>query len=125
MAVTWEFRNLPFSREGSPGKECSPQIYALHIHEGGACDGGGAEPFASAGGHYDTTGCGHPGHTGDLPPVFGNNGYAWGGVYTEKFSVEEVVGKTVILHRQKDDFSTQPAGNAGMRIGCGVIRRQG
>ena len=78
--------------------------------------------FASAGGHYNPKNCPHPAHAGDLPPLFGNQGYAWQGFYTERFIPDDVVGKAVIIHGQRDDFTTQPAGDAGSRIGCGVIR---
>ena len=44
-------------------------------------------------------------------------------VLTGRFHVGEVLGKTVILHAQPDDFHTQPSGNAGTKIACGVIRR--
>ena len=39
------------------------------------------------------------------------------------FSVDEIIGRTVVIHSDPDDFSTQPAGNAGRKIACGVIRR--
>ena len=44
-------------------------------------------------------------------------------VLTGRFRVEEILGKTVILHGAPDDFRTQPSGNAGKKIACGVIRR--
>lgn len=59
---------------------------------------------------------------GDLPPLFVGNGRAWGAVLTTRFRVEEVIGRTVIIHSQADDFRTQPAGDSGSRIACGVIR---
>ncbi len=42
--------------------------------------------------------------------------------YTNKFNVEDVVGKTIIIHESPDDYRTQPAGNSGKRLACGVIR---
>ena len=41
--------------------------------------------------------------------------------FTNKFRVEEVVGKAVIIHENPDDYRSQPAGNAGRRLACGVI----
>lgn len=101
---------------------CAPSIYAIHIHAGGDCSGDRNAPFSGAGGHYNPRNCPHPAHAGDMPPLFGNRGYAFLSFYTERFTPSEVVGKTVIVHSQRDDFTTQPAGDAGARIGCGVIR---
>jgi Cu-Zn family superoxide dismutase len=94
----------------------------MHIHEGGSCTGNAADPFADAGSHYNPEGCEHPAHAGDLPPLFSNRGTAWGAVLTDRFSVGEISGKTVIIHLNPDDFTTQPAGNSGAKIACGVIR---
>ncbi len=102
---------------------CAENIYALHIHAGGSCTDGGGMAFSGAGGHYNPKNCPHPAHAGDLPPLFGNRGYAWQAFYTARFSVREIIGKTVIVHSRRDDFTSQPAGDAGGRIGCGVIRR--
>lgn len=44
-------------------------------------------------------------------------------VYTDRFYVDEIIGKTVIVHEDPDDFHTQPSGNAGKKIACGVILR--
>jgi len=63
----------------------------------------------------------HPHHAGDLPPLFGNNGYALSMFLTTRFSVSEIIGRTVILHSAPDDFTSQPAGNSGVKIACGVI----
>ncbi|MBP3369234.1 MAG: superoxide dismutase family protein, partial [Clostridia bacterium] len=42
---------------------------------------------------------------------------------TDRFTVSEVVSKTVVIHDRPDDFTTQPSGNAGNKIACGVIER--
>lgn len=104
---------------------CKSPVFAFHIHEGSRCAGNGADPFADVGTHYNPEGCEHPYHAGDLPPLFGNNGYAFMAVLTDRFTVSEIIGKTVIIHGDPDDFHTQPAGNAGMKIACGEIRRRG
>jgi Cu-Zn family superoxide dismutase len=40
---------------------------------------------------------------------------------TNKFKVEDIIGRTVIIHENPDDYRSQPSGNAGRRLGCGVI----
>ena len=115
--VITEVFNLPYT----PGA-CNARVFALHIHEGKSCTGNAEDPFADAGGHYNPAGCEHPHHAGDLPPLFSNEGYAWSAVVTDRFTVQEVIGRTVIIHAGVDDFTTQPAGNAGARIACGIIR---
>lgn len=109
--------------EGLPDTQsaCASPIFGFHIHEGGVCMGNAEDPFADVGTHYDPQGCPHPYHAGDLPPLFGANGYAFGACLTDRFNVREVIGRTVILHAMPDDFFTQPSGNAGMKIACGEI----
>lgn len=102
---------------------CAHPVFGFHIHSGSACKGNATDPFAAAMTHYNPRGCPHPYHAGDLPPLFGNNGYALSIFLTDRFSVEEIVGKAVIIHSRPDDFTTQPAGNAGDKIACGVIKR--
>ena len=94
-------------------------FFALHIHEGTGC---GGEGFADTGGHFDPTGQPHPRHAGDLPPLLACNGGAYMAVLTDRFRVDDVIGRTVVVHSGADDFRTQPAGNAGTKIACGVIR---
>ncbi len=106
----------------TPEGACNAPIFAFHIHEGDDCTGDHADPFAGAMGHFNPAGCPHPYHAGDLPPLFGCGGMAFTALLTDRFTVKEVVGRTVILHGGVDDFTTQPAGNAGERIACGVIR---
>ena len=104
-----------------PDEPCGNTIHAMHIHQGGSCSGNEEDPFADAGSHYNPNDCPHPQHAGDLPPIFANNGSAWNAVLLERFGVDEVIGKTVIIHSSYDDFTTQPSGNAGAKIACGVI----
>ena len=104
---------------------CAPNIFGFHIHEGASCTGTGEDPFADAGGHYNPGGCPHPAHAGDLPPLFGSHGSAFLAVFTDRFTVGEVIGRTVIVHASPDDFTTQPSGNSGARIACGRILRAG
>ncbi len=98
---------------------CENPFFAFHIHEGKAC--GKPDLFADTMGHYNPHGCNHPGHAGDMPPLLGNSGYAFMAFYTTRFSVQEIIGRTVVIHEKYDDFTTPPSGNAGAKIACGVI----
>ena len=118
VLVQAQIFSLPTSQ-----RTCNKKIFAFHIHSGTSCSGNSQDPFADALTHYNPENCAHPNHAGDLPPLFGNNGYAFEIFLTNKFSVNEIIGKTVIIHSQEDDFTTQPAGNSGEKIACGVIRR--
>ncbi len=102
---------------------CNGGIFALHIHDGDSCTGSCDDEFSNAGSHYNPQGCEHPYHAGDLPPLFGNNGFAYMSVLTNRFTVSEIIGKVLIIHDNKDDFTTQPSGNAGKKIACGRIIR--
>lgn len=95
-------------------------FFAFHIHEGDSCAG---EGFPSTGSHFNPGMTTHPKHAGDLPPLLSDHGKAYMKVYTGRFHAEEVIGKTVIIHRDPDDFHTQPSGNAGTKIACGLIQR--
>jgi Cu-Zn family superoxide dismutase len=54
--------------------------------------------------------------------LFSNAGYAMMCVYTDKFRAADAVGKTVVIHLNPDDYRTEPAGDSGARLACGVIR---
>ena len=116
VLVVVEMMGLPTMNE-----TCKKGIYALHIHEGEACKGNAQEPFADVGMHYNSMQCQHPYHAGDLPPLFENEGYALSVFLTNRFKIREILGKTVIVHSDVDDFRTQPSGNAGEKIACGEI----
>lgn len=105
-----------------PAEPCDKQFFGFHIHNGNSCTGNANDPFADSGTHDNPRECAHPAHSGDLPPLLGNHGFALQLFLTDRFSVGEVHGKTIVIHVQPDDFTTQPAGNAGTRIACGVIR---
>lgn len=118
VIVYVEVRGLPYGRI-----PCADRIFGFHIHEGGSCTGTADDPFAETGMHYNPADCPHPYHAGDLPPLFGCGDMACQTVLTNRFTVEEVIGRTVILHDQPDDFTSQPSGNAGRKIACGRIQR--
>lgn len=112
VLIETEVWGLPY-QSTTPGR----QFYGMHIHETGDC----SLPFDKTGSHYNPGGLPHPEHAGDLPPLLGNSGYAYGAFYTDRFELPEVVGRSLIIHSAPDDFTTQPSGNAGNKIGCGVI----
>ena len=116
VLIAAEVSGLPYSKEN-----CSDRVFGFHIHGGSSCDGDMHDPFSKAMSHYDTNGCMHPFHAGDLPPLFGNKGYAFSAFLTDRFSVSEVTGRTVIIHGSPDDFISQPSGNAGEKLACGII----
>lgn len=109
-----------------PGAE-----HGFHIHEKGDCASGDG---MSAGGHFNPDGKPHgrPGtathHVGDLPSLKADaNGVAR--VNFESGSIRlgggaaDITGKGLIVHRDPDDYKTQPTGNAGPRLACAVIAR--
>lgn len=118
VLVTANINGLPQN-----GGECGGGIFGFHIHEGGSCTGTEKDPYADAKSHYNPRGCPHPFHAGDLPPLFASNGYAYLSVLTNRFNLDEIIGKTVIIHDMPDDFTTQPSGNSGSKIACGIIMR--
>ena len=116
VLVTVEIYGLPDTQS-----DCSGGVYGFHIHEGGECGGNESDPFADAKNHFNPKKCPHPYHAGDLPPLFGNDGYAYMSVFTNRFAVRDIVGRVIIIHSSPDDFTTQPGGNAGDKIACGKI----
>ena len=110
-----------------------PGVHAIHIHEKGVCEG---PAFQSAGGHYNPGKHGHghfdpkgP-HAGDLPNFHvGQNGHGRVDHITDKvkFSGETTLfpsdGTSIVIHAGADDYDTDPAGDSGGRIACGVIKQ--
>lgn len=96
----------------------STNFYAMHIHQNGDC----SDNFTKTGEHYNPDALPHPEHEGDLLPLLGNQGYAWGCFYDKRFRIKDILGRSVIIHSRRDDFTSQPSGDAGDKIGCGVIR---
>lgn len=110
--------------DGLPKKynPCKDPIFAFHIHNGTQCSGTKDAPFANADGHYNPNNCPHPYHAGDMPPLFGVNGKAVLVFLSNRFTISEILGKTIIIHAKPDDFTTQPSGNAGEMMACGTIK---
>jgi Cu-Zn family superoxide dismutase len=117
--------SLQISLEQAP-----PGIHAVHIHEFGDCT---ADDGSSAGGHWNPSGEDHgqwgtaPHHLGDLGNVeVGEDGTGSLEIVTDHWAMgggsdNDILGKGMIVHAVQDDFTTQPTGAAGGRIGCGVI----
>ena len=117
--------SLTVEVRGAPAGE-----HAIHIHAVGDCS---APDGTSAGGHWNPTEEDHgqwgtaPHHLGDVGNIqVGDDGSGSISLTTERWSIgtgetNDVVGKGIILHAGVDDFTSQPTGAAGERIGCGVI----
>lgn len=116
VLVKTEIRGLPHS-----GEKCGERVFGFHIHDGTSCREGENGDFPDSGAHFNPYGCPHPQHAGDLPPLFGNGGLALSAFLTDRFTVDEVIGKAVIIHAMPDDMITQPSGNSGEKIACGII----
>ena len=107
-----------------------PGQHAVHLHEKGDCS---APDGASAGGHWNPTNENHgkwgtaPFHRGDIGVVeVGADGKGKLTLSTDLWTIggapeTDVIGKAVIVHAKTDDFTTQPTGNAGGRVACGVV----
>lgn len=96
----------------------SPRFLGLHIHENGDC----SNDFDDTGMHYNPTNAVHPYHLGDLPSVLNSSGYAFLAFYDGFLDLRGISGRSIILHDQRDDFTTQPSGDSGSKIACGVIK---
>jgi len=108
----------------------SPGLHAIHIHANGDCS---APDGTSAGGHWNPTDVAHGKwgegefHLGDIGNItVGEDGTGRITLTTDLWEIGtgsdvDVVGKGIIVHADADDFVSQPSGNAGARIGCGVI----
>ncbi len=110
----------------------TPGIHAMHIHEKGDCS---AADGSSAGGHWNPSKNDHGKwgsehfHMGDIGNLDANkDGTARLVFKTDKWCIgctdesKNIIGKTIIIHAGKDDFMTQPTGNAGGRVGCVEIK---
>ena len=102
-----------------------PGKHGFHVHEFGDCS---ASDAASAGGHFNPTNDPHAGHDADKRHMgdLGNleadsSGKARLELTDKKMKLSAVLGKAVIVHEKADDLKTQPTGEAGGRVACGVI----
>ena len=98
--------------------------HGFHVHEFGTCEvGDPQDPFQAAGGHWDPTNEPHGNHAGDFPVLFSNQGYSKMCFFDGDFTPQEVLNRSVLIHENPDDYRSQPAGDSGRRLACGVIRR--
>jgi Cu-Zn family superoxide dismutase len=105
-----------------------PGAHGFHIHEVGRCD---PPDFQSAGGHYNPRHRQHGflspqgAHLGDLPNLWVNGeGEVTFDIFAPKLELWRALwgdGASIVVHAQPDDYVTDPAGNSGPRIGCGVL----
>ena len=105
--------------------------HGFHVHEKGDCSSGDG---MSAGGHFNPTGAPHGRHSGGAHHAGDLQSLRADAAGVARFSFEsmgihvgagatDVVGKGLIVHRDADDYTTQPTGNAGPRLACAVIVR--
>ncbi len=117
-------------------KGLTPGTHGIHVHTVGTCDPAGATAFSSAGGHFNPTAAKHglsnpagP-HAGDLPNLevdakgegalhAVNNRVS---IRTGANALLDADGSAIVIHAGKDDQVTDPAGNSGARVACGVIK---
>lgn len=104
VVVTAKIKNLPQSKTN-----CNGRFFGFHIHEGTSCTGNLNDEFVNAKSHLNFTNCPHPFHIGDLPPLIENNGYAYMSVLINKFKINDILNKVIIIHDMPDDFTTQPS----------------
>ena len=120
LRVTGEVRGL------KPNAE-----HGFHVHDKGDCSSADA---ASAGGHFNPGGVAHghagmpPHHAGDMPNLRADaNGVARIDAVVRDLTLSDgktsVLDRGVVVHRDPDDYRSQPAGNSGARVACGVITR--
>ena len=109
-------------------KGLKPGKHGLHVHEHGEC----TQPsFDSAGSHFNPTDKKHGGpdsderHVGDLGNIVaGTDGTAFYERIDKTLSLNgpnSIIGRSIVVHSAPDDFVTQPSGNSGNKIGCGII----
>jgi len=120
VTVEVRARNLP------------PGFHGFHVHAVGRCD---PPDFTSAGGHFEAPGQVHGGHAGDLPSLYvRETGYGRLTFSIDRFTVEQVRGRAIMVHALGDNYANIPSryggpdeetletGDSGGRIACGVIR---
>lgn len=104
-------------------------VHAIHVHETGDCS---AADASSAGGHFNPAGTAHgkvgagAHHAGDMDNITADaQGVARVSVHASGVTLgggaRNIVGRAIVVHAAPDDYRSQPAGNAGARVACGII----
>ncbi|HET9297616.1 MAG TPA: superoxide dismutase family protein [Candidatus Binatia bacterium] len=120
--------NLPRNPEG-----ISPGTHAIHIHEVGSCE----PPIKSAGEHFNPTHKKHgflerqSKHAGDLPNIHVTENAPLSleflvpqlSLSGDKANLMDADGSAIVIHQAADDYRTDPAGDAGDRVACAVLKR--
>lgn len=128
--------DVTFLIESTDESTLEPGLHGIHIHEVGACDASGDTPYESAGGHFNPGEHMHgapddgESHAGDL----GNIEVADDGSFSYEITTDKVTlietqentladadGSALIIHAGEDDLETDPSGESGDRVACGII----
>jgi len=101
-----------------------PGVHGFHVHEVGDCS---APDASSAKGHFNPGGKPHGGHAGDLSDLTADAaGAASLSSVITGLTLDEgptgIIGRAFVIHADPDDHVTQPSGNSGKRVACGVIK---
>ena len=109
-------------------KNLTPGTHAIHVHETAKCE---APDFKTAGAHLNPDkkqhGMNNPQgrHAGDLPNIdVKRNGTAKATLDAKGIDLFQNGGTSLVIHEKADDYKTDPSGNSGARIACGVIQLQ-
>jgi Cu-Zn family superoxide dismutase len=127
---------VTFVFESTVDSTLEPGTHGVHIHEVGSCDASGEKPYDSAGGHFNPEGHMHgapdvdDSHAGDL----GNIEVTEDGTYSHEITTDKVTlelgadnslddadGSALVLHEGEDDLETDPSGDSGGRVACGIV----
>lgn len=136
-AQIWEgSQGVTFTLTSTADSSLAAGEHGVHIHGVGVCDASGDEPFSSAEGHFNPTDEHHgdlgadPSHAGDLGNMtVGEDGSFTYQVTTDKLTLDpnadnslfDADGSAIVIHEDADDLATDPSGESGARIACGVI----
>ena len=117
------FIQYPYHVEVSLFLENIPkdQLLRFHIYEGTTCSEKSEDEFVDAKIHYAPDNSDRSDHTWDLPSIYSYDGRARMTFNTDKFFVRDILGKTIILYENLDNFRNQLASDAESKIACGEI----
>ena len=117
------FIQYPYHVEVSLFLENIPkdQLLRFHIYEGTTCSEKSEDESVDAKIHYAPDNSDYPNHTWDLPSIYSYDGRARMTFNTDKFFVRDILGKTIILYENLDNFRNQLASDAESKIACGEI----